>query len=375
MYSNEITESLEKGVMHKYIHNKKHSQQIKPRLVPNTVNNNLETLRDGSHEEWPEAKDHAVLQQDIVQIPQGLSRSAGGLLDTRNMNCSMIYASLAEKYRPVVMRIEHRSSSINPQPGPEVLQAFEEATPYQRYISPYNLEERGKKLNTPGGPDMPCICDPECICAPVCACDPTRNCLCEENGLFARVTEGMDIDDLDVPDLVRHKRLSCETSRSSAGSLSSAEVSSNSPVNSLFDQYFDESSSEHNLETATETKPRQLQHHQAANNAEFAKIALMDDTLTEENGIWDYHNVTPLRLSSLSYREALRQPFAKQCDYPPKRSSVAQRLFSSRFSSVAVQKKASGLIHVGRDGNGPIKSIIVPRQTSRRSLANVSFKI
>lgn len=69
----------------------------------------------------------------------------------------------------------------------------------QRYISPYNLDERAKKLNQPGGPEMPCICDPECMCVSLCASDPTQNCFCEENALFCRVTEGMDIDDLSYP--------------------------------------------------------------------------------------------------------------------------------------------------------------------------------
>ena len=80
------------------------------------------------------------------------------------------------------------------------------------YISPYNLNERAKKLTAPGAPEMPCICDPDCLCVPLCATDPTQNCLCEENGLFARVTQGMNIDDLDVPDLVRWRRQSSELS-------------------------------------------------------------------------------------------------------------------------------------------------------------------
>ncbi len=70
-----------------------------------------------------------------------------------------------------------------------------------RYISPYNLDERMKRLDRPGLPEKPCICDPECMCADLCADDLTQNCLCEENGLFCLVTEGWDIDDLDVPDL------------------------------------------------------------------------------------------------------------------------------------------------------------------------------
>ena len=70
----------------------------------------------------------------------------------------------------------------------------------ENYISPYNLNERIKRLNRPGLPELPCICDPECMCFDLCAGDLTRNCLCEENGLFARITEGWDIDDLDIPD-------------------------------------------------------------------------------------------------------------------------------------------------------------------------------
>ena len=71
--------------------------------------------------------------------------------------------------------------------------------PQQRYVSPYNLDERAKKLGRANGPEKPCICDPECICVPLCAPDSTQNCFCEENALFCRVTEGMDIDDLSYP--------------------------------------------------------------------------------------------------------------------------------------------------------------------------------
>ena len=88
------------------------------------------------------------------------------------------------------------------------------------YISPYNLEERAKKLKNPSAPQYPCICDPECVCTPLCASDPSKNCLCEENGLFVRVTEGMDIDDLNVPDLIRRRRSDSELS-SAASELGS----------------------------------------------------------------------------------------------------------------------------------------------------------
>lgn len=86
-----------------------------------------------------------------------------------------------------------------------------------RYISPYNLDERMKRLDRPGLPEMPCICDPECMCADLCAGDLTQNCLCEENGLFCRVTEGWDIDDLDVPDLEGVKQSNFVDTRHSDG--------------------------------------------------------------------------------------------------------------------------------------------------------------
>ena len=70
----------------------------------------------------------------------------------------------------------------------------------ENYISPYNLNERIKRLDRPELPELPCICDPECMCFDLCAGDLTQNCLCEENGLFCRITEGWDIDDLDIPD-------------------------------------------------------------------------------------------------------------------------------------------------------------------------------
>lgn len=183
-----------------------------------------------------------------------------GLRDMRNMSSGMIFGSLAEKYRIVVhreeqekaraaqaaqlrrerlpTRVQHllakeevgdrasnatipamHSHQDNKVPAAQVkglgnstvakdasedellpAQKYDEtANPPQRYISPYNLEERAKKLNQPNGPEMPCICDPECICAPLCAAEPTENCFCEEHGLFCRVTEGMDIDELSYP--------------------------------------------------------------------------------------------------------------------------------------------------------------------------------
>ena len=172
-----------------------------------------------------------------------------GLQDMGNMNCAMIFAMLAEKYGPMIAEGELdwavRPSTSSPTPPhgmrewiahldrpdtPEPPQMNDHVaedeflrlmypskypTNVTPYVSPYNLDERAKKLNNPNGPEMPCICDEDCICAALCASDPTQNCLCEENSLFVRVTEGMDIDDLDVPDLVRRRSQTSVSTRSS----------------------------------------------------------------------------------------------------------------------------------------------------------------
>lgn len=137
-------------------------------------------------------------------------RDTEGLRDIREISCGMIFGELAEKYRPTIHKeqledLQKKLFNVNHNTFTE--QDENQSDSHTRYVSPYNLEERAKKLNIPGGAEMPCICDPECICAPLCAGDLTQNCLCEENGLFCRVTEGWNIDDLDVPDLENDKKL------------------------------------------------------------------------------------------------------------------------------------------------------------------------
>ncbi|KAG8526890.1 uncharacterized protein KY384_008319 [Bacidia gigantensis] len=153
--------------------------------------------------------------EPIKDINRDQSRQLSNIC---NMSSGMIFAQLAEKYRSHVPETEKVPISDL------VLKENHAQREAELYVSPYNLEERAKKLFVPGGAEMPCICDPECICAPLCASDPTQNCLCEENGLFVRVTEGMNIDDLDVPDLIRWERQSSEFSRSSASSIISENL-------------------------------------------------------------------------------------------------------------------------------------------------------
>ncbi len=308
----------------------------------------------------------AQLRTGVFQGNSGWLTGIRGLQDTRNMSCSMIYASLAEKYRPTVLNAELAGASINRPGTPDAPQVFEIASSDQAYISPYNLEERAKKLNSPGGPEMPCICDPDCMCAPVCASDPTRNCLCEENGLFASVTQGIDIDDLDVPDLVRRNRHGSETSGSSVVSLLASIRTTPESSSNVTHHTAIEDDSDYRYVTYSEMKNQQLDRpHDLPAGIEAADTMSMsiDEMLAspdiEQFEFWDGQITRPPRVSSLSYRDALTQPFAKQCDYPPRRSSVAQRLFSSRNLATS-----NGVLGTGR------KAL---KEANKRSLTDMSL--
>ena len=352
LYSNGLTELLNKGVMRKSMRNNRldsHRQLVDAR---SKVENDAE---------------HVQPRHGVFQMTLGWLKGIGGLQDTRNMSCSMIYASLAEKYRPIVVGDGSRGSSITRHTTPDVPQVFEQAQLNQTYISPYNLEERFKKLNAPGAPEMPCICDPECLCAAVCASDPTQNCLCEENGLFTRVTQGVDIDDLDVPDLVRRSRQGSEISENGVVSLlSDIEILTRSPPNITHTAAVGKLSHDHCM--AIEKVKREIQElqHEMQNDAEMIDAIPMDSLLSvsyvNNDGIWESQGITPPRVSSLSYRDALRQPFSKQCDYPPRRVSLAQRLFNSRSSGTLASKKAS---------SGPASKVL--KQMSKRPFADKSF--
>lgn len=312
-----------------------------------------------------------------------------GLQDKRNMSCGMVFGELAEKYRPMVINAELEGSMIDRKSTPEAPQAFQEEVLTREYISPYNLNERAKKLNVPGGPEMPCICDPECICAPLCASDPTQNCLCEENGLFVRVTEGMDIDDLDVPDLVRLKRQPSEASESSTASLNTTGgLSYQWPLNSahyantfppLYDQYrvMDE------VENQIREQKTRASDNVAVTDPMSDTASQLDDVLSmsdildspeKDDGLfWQNRlRMPPLRISDFTLDE-LRQPFSKQCDHPPKPHSVAERLFKTRNSSMGARKDHSAVDQPteGHNANGSTSKIA--KQANKRSLADISF--
>ena len=196
--------------------------------------NALGSISVGRFQNYLSALNDLLLDEDLVQIlNQGVIRKSmqdnvrkagplknrkdivgmlghpNRLLNVEKMTSAMISAHLAEKYQ---FATDAELTLCDPnceEKANGTLSAhqaeFEHASD-DHYVSPYNLNERGKILNAPDRAERPCICDSDCICFGVCASDPTQDCLCEENGLFVQITEGANIDDLDIPDLIRDDR-------------------------------------------------------------------------------------------------------------------------------------------------------------------------
>ena len=244
LYSREITALLDNGIKRKNMHARKFGASHE------TTDSELDNIPYFHPGIWGEKEARAMNRnRQFMDNLAWLKDDVQGLQDMGNMNCAMTFAMLAEKYRPMIAGGELdwaiRPSTSPPTPPhgmkewiahldrpdtPEPPQMNDHVAEDEflrlmypskypandtLYVSPYNLEERAKKLNNPDGPEKPCICDEDCICTALCASDPMQNCLCEENSLFVRVTEGMDIDDLDVPDLVRRRSQTSVSTRSS----------------------------------------------------------------------------------------------------------------------------------------------------------------
>lgn len=386
LHSSELRGLLNKGVLEKnsrdVIHNRHHETSSTDSTTQGTQRGNQGGTR----------KYINTLNQEIERSSDWQAE-VQGLQDKSNMSCGMIFGELAEKYRPVAMSAELEGSMIDRKSTPEAPQASQQKPLTREYISPYNLNERAKKLNVPGGPEMPCICDPECICAPLCASDPTQNCLCEENGLFVRVTEGMDIDDLDVPDLVRRKRQPSEASGSSAASLISIDGPSSrwsihsatcsDVVTPSLDQHQYQYQVKDEAETQIHEKKVQRSHGVAVPNLTYGSVGPLDDVYSmsdilgpsEDNDGLSWQDrliMPPLRMSYFTPYE-LTQPFAKQCDHPPRRQSVTERLFKTKTSNIFAHTKHSKIDQAtqGQNTNGSTGK--VTKQFNKRSLADISF--
>ena len=308
---------------------------------------------------------------------------------TINMSSGMIFAQLAEKYRntpgiPVTSQQnagQTISSNINR--GDSV------ANHSQEYVSPYNLDERAKKLYAAGAPDMPCICDPECICAPLCAGDLTQNCLCEENGLFARVTEGMDIDELDVPDLERRKKQGSADSISSKASASPARNDAppqmdEMPVCEIIKAITDKEGA------SNEIRSQQLEQvgqeisrcgpstfSQSSANGFDAILTGFDDALllrSSQARYWAEAQSAPPTQSILFSPEALRRPISKECDTPPRRQSTRSIVTGRCFPPMGAYGSATNGVSIISDSLPTILagSGRIAKSTSKRILAAVT---
>jgi hypothetical protein len=355
--SSEVTALLNKGIMEKSIRQNEYDGQ-KQVIMGDEVDEEAILCRISKQTGDPDQRWHGVFQESL-----GLLNEDRQLQDTSRMGCGMIFGSLAEKYRSMAVNTMSDGASINREPTPDIPLSCQEVRPKSRYVSPYNLDERAKKLDIPGGPEMPCLCDPDCICVPVCASDPLQNCLCEENGLFTRVTQGMDIDDLDVPDLVRRKRHGSETSASSQASSVASFSTSVCPNQSIRPFPYEES--------------RWSSSHWAINAVERQDMALSENNLdlsaADDDRFWQGNILTPSEASDLLFRKALTQPFSKQCEYPPKRSSMAQQLFRRRHGGVTNNQRALTLkgVKKGQAANASMGKQI--KQTRRSLLVDLSF--
>ena len=383
LYSSELRGLLNRGVF------EKNSRATKLDRHHPTSSSDSTTRQGAQRGNWEgTAKYFSILNQQFEQTSASLAE-VQGLQDKGNMSCGMVFGELAEKYRPMAMSAKLEGSRIDRKSTPKAPQAFQETIPTPEYISPYNLNERAKKLNVPGGPEMPCICDPECICAPLCASDPTQNCLCEENGLFVRVTEGMDIDDLDVPDLVRRKSEPSEGSESSAASLNSIDrpASEWSIQSAIYTDAVTPLIESYPIRNEPEKQIHE-QKVQASDNVAVPKPAYntanpLDDVLSmrdilclseENDGLsWqDRLSMPPLRMSDFTPYQ-LTQPLSKQCDHPPRRQSVTERLFKTKTCIMAARKKNAAIDQATQGHNTIGNTSKVLKQPEKRSLADISF--
>ena len=296
------------------------------------------------------------------------------LCDVTTMSSGMLSAHLTEKH------LFSKCAKVHTQATKST--SWQSAN-YTPYVSPYNLNERAKKLNDPQAPELPCICDPECICTPLCAIDPTRNCLCEENGLFTRVTEGMNIDDLDVPDLVRERRAASEFSQSDSEADNTCEKSTLEVGSSLMADAGSPTGGKAILTEINAQLAQQKAH--LLPNFDFSGLmgfkALPPDSNVLGHGFPSHggpafsprHDFVDDQLAKISaYHAALKHPFSEQCDTPPKRPSrrsvISGQLFSSKRDKVSGGKRklraVSLLSDIANDAG-----IVKPSQ--RRSISEV----
>lgn len=366
--SDGLRDLLNEGITRKIMHDNELSSQ------------QLNQIQQAHEDSDTRCKGTHLNTEQHIRLRRGIFNQ--NLRDVSNKSCGMIFGELAEKYRPTVASMASDRAQIHRQSTPEAPQALRELTTPD-YVSPYNLNERAKKLNAPGGPEMPCICDPECMCVPLCASDPTQNCLCEENGLFVRVTEGMDIDELDVPDLVRRERrvskMSDRSVTSSTAAPQGVQVDWSRCV-AAWEAAGTVHNHQHNIiqEMEKQAKEQETQLGQGAefqepisNSADQFEDVLSTSGISELSEFQHQESpyILPAKMSSLAYREALTQPFSKLCNSSPRRirrgPSVAQRIFRISGSGSQATKRHLAVDQGTNAGR--------PKRDTKRTLGDVSF--
>lgn len=293
------------------------------------------------------------------------------LLDNvHNMNSAIIFAHLSEKYRNFVMDEASSSVSQAQRALADLTITSPKASPALVYISPYNLNERAKIFDMEGVADLPCICDPDCICYPVCMSDRTQNCLCEENALFTRVTEGADIDELDVPDMIRSPAVSSRDSDSECDTIvdSTSEDECDVSITDGLATDMDNMTIASADSTEPESKAyRKLPDPASHMNSDFRNVSVSysiygAEILREQFAMAQRYDTYP-DAETLAYIKAMREPWAKMCDTPPKplsnRCSIVRYLFPrSRLARklenkyVASLNAPSKVTKRGKNGHG-----------------------
>ncbi|KAI9874671.1 MAG: hypothetical protein M1830_009427 [Pleopsidium flavum] len=211
LYSNEITTPLNRAIQRKNMLKILDGESSATDVISGYDSAQYGPIHDGLIRQ-------GVHFERIEAYKATAALKAQGLQDMRKKSCSMIFGELSEKYRPILAKEAaeraqkehmrafkraqvHREETYQKLCGGSGI-AEKDARPEQDcggrgpHVNPYNLTSRIERLEDPNGPDFPCLCDPHCFCAPLCAGEPEKNCLCETDPLFWRVTTGYEIEEL-----------------------------------------------------------------------------------------------------------------------------------------------------------------------------------
>ena len=337
----------------------------------------------------------ALLQKGIVRkgMQSKLRRAGGqqqtshglgwlmnvqGLQDVFSMNSAIILGNLAEKHHFAVNK-----AKLQPHKAAQDSQAYvanqhvaKEDTADIMGLANLKLDENhfdltdlaqlkiddkatdDKTTKLEKTAQFPCICDPDCICYGVCASDPTQDCLCEENPLFVQITEGANIDDLDVPDLVRDETHDSDI-ESDADTMSVTSSISPSYSQASTDEHEPDEDEDQILLTdeqgknVNETSSRSMGDHIWTTSEGFIlkkERKFTNDEMNElimNNGYYNnIRGIPPPGMSKFTFLKALKEPYLEECAHPPRRMSTRPSVISyfggSRKSFRASKSRCEG---------------------------------